>query len=378
MKNQSFLARGLATALATTLSFGLASSLHAQPVAKPATPSGNAAAVARIALPATFAGVLPCANCAGIAHTLTLRADGSYRLRRTYLGKPDGPFAETGRWTLDAQGQRLALSDGQDTQFFALQGPDTLRALDRSGQPFTSSANLDLRRTAQIDPVNDPLRLRGEFRYMADAATFTDCASGQRWPVAMVGDYLALERQYTQRRSASNAAGAPLPLLVHLQGRIMEMPAMEGPAREHLVVDQFGSAQPGSSCGAAAPGAAPSPATATLQNTYWKLVELGGQAVAMLPEQEREVRITLGLDGARLVGFSGCNQLMGAYVQDGAALQFTQLAGTRMACPQPVAELESQVLAMLAATTGQRIEGEQLSLLGGAQVLARFEAVYLR
>ena len=61
-------------------------------------------------------------------------------------------------------------------------------ALDRSGQPFTSSANLDLRRTAQIDPVNDPLRLRGEFRYMADAATFTDCASGQRWPVAMVGD----------------------------------------------------------------------------------------------------------------------------------------------------------------------------------------------
>ncbi len=90
------------------------------------------------------------------------------------------------------------------------------------------------------------------------------------------------------------------------------------------------------------------------------------------------MRITLGLDGARLVGFSGCNQLMGAYVQDGAALQFTQLAGTRMACPQPVAELESQVLAMLAATTGQRIEGEQLSLLRGAQVLARFEAVYLR
>lgn len=375
MKNRSFLALGLATALATTLALGLAPSLHAQPVAKSATPSGNAAsaaAVARIALPATFAGVLPCANCSGIAHTLTLRADGSYRLRRTYLGKPDGPFAETGRWTLDAQGQRLALSDGQDTQFFALQGPDILRTLDRSGQPFTSSANLALRRTAQIDPVNDPLRLRGEFRYMADAALFTDCGSGQRWPVAMVGDYLALERQYTQRRSASDAAGAPLPLLVHLQGRIMEMPAMEGPAREHLVVDEFGSAQAGASCGAA------SPATATLHNTYWKLVELGGQPVAMLPEQEREVRITLGLDGTRLVGFSGCNQLMGAYVQDGAALQFTQLAGTRMACPQPVVELESKVLAMLAATTGQRIEGEQLSLLSGAQVLARFEAVYLR
>ena len=362
MTYRPWLAWGLATALAA----GLASSLHAQPAPPPATASGKAAAAAPIALPATFAGVLPCANCAGIAHTLTLRADGSYRLRRTYLGKPDGPMAETGRWTLDAQGQRLALNDGQDTQFFALQGPDTLRTLDRSGQPFTSSANLALRRTAQIDPVNEPLHLRGEFRYMADAATFTDCASGQRWPVAMVGDYLALERQYLQR----NAAGAPL--MVQLQGRIMDMPAMEGPAREHLVVDQFGSAQADARC------SAPSPATATLHNTYWKLVELGGQAVAMWPQQEREVRITLGLDGTRLVGFSGCNQLMGTYTHNGPALQFAQLGGTRMACPQPVAELENQVLAMLAATTGQRIEGEQLSLLRGAQVLARFEAVYLR
>lgn len=29
-----------------------------------------------LALPATFAGVMPCADCAGIAQTLTLRADG--------------------------------------------------------------------------------------------------------------------------------------------------------------------------------------------------------------------------------------------------------------------------------------------------------------
>ena len=36
------------------------------------------------------------------------------------------------------------------------------------------------------------------------------------------------------------------------------------------------------------------------------------------------------------------------------------------------------VLKMLDATTAYRIEGEQLTLLGGDQVLARFEAVYLR
>lgn len=126
-----------------------------------------------------------------------------------------------------------------------------------------------------------------------------------------------------------------------------------------------------------AAGRGEAPATATLHNTYWKLVELGGQAVTMLPGQQREVRITLSDEGARLTGFSGCNQLMGGYVQDGQALQFTQLAGTRMACPPPLDALERKVHQLLGATTGQRIEGQQLSLLQGEQVLARFEAVYL-
>lgn len=98
----------------------------------------------------------------------------------------------------------------------------------------------------------------------------------------------------------------------------------------------------------------------------------------MAPAQQREVRITLAGEGSRLFGFSGCNQLVGAYVQDGSALQFMQMASTKMACVAPLMELESHVLKMLGATTGYRIEGEQLTLLGGDQVLARFEAVYLR
>jgi heat shock protein HslJ len=90
------------------------------------------------------------------------------------------------------------------------------------------------------------------------------------------------------------------------------------------------------------------------------------------------VRITLASAGSRLFGFSGCNQFAGAYEQDGSALRFTQMAGTLMACESPFMELESQVLKMLGATTSHRIEGEQLTLLGGDRVLARFEAVYLR
>ena len=142
------------------------------------------------ALPTTFAGVMPCADCAGIAQTLTLRADGLYRLRRTYLGKSDGSFNELGRWSSDASGKRLMLRSGSEILLFAVRDDETLRLLDHLGQPIKSAANLDLRRTPQVDPVSEPLRWRGEFVYLADAATFTDCASGVHWPVAMTADYL--------------------------------------------------------------------------------------------------------------------------------------------------------------------------------------------
>ena len=47
-------------------------------------------------------------------------------------------------------------------------------------------------------------------------------------------------------------------------------------------------------------------------------------------------------------------------------------------CEPALNTLERQVLDALIATTGQRIDGQQLSLLGGDRVLARFEAVYLK
>jgi heat shock protein HslJ/uncharacterized lipoprotein NlpE involved in copper resistance len=314
---------------------------------------------------------MPCADCAGVAQTLTLRADGLYRLRRTYQGKPDGPFAELGRWTADERGKRLTLRSGSEILLFEVKDNATLRLLDRLGQPITSNANLDLRRTAQVEPISELLRWRGEFRYLADSATFTDCASGLRWPVAMTADYQILERNYLQSRSVPTKS-----LLVSFEGRLEVRPSMEGPPREQMVVDRFGGSQSGATCDSAMSGK--DDVKAELKDTYWKLIELDGATIVMVPAQQREVRITLSSEGSRLFGFSGCNQLVGAYVKDGSALRFTQMAGTRMACVEPLMELESQVLKMLGATTGYRVEGEQLTLLGSDQVLARFEAVYLR
>lgn len=115
---------------------------------------------------------------------------------------------------------------------------------------------------------------------------------------------------------------------------------------------------------------------ASLTNTYWKLTQLDGADVAMAPQQEREVRITLTSDG-KVTGFTGCNRVMGGYTLAGKTLRFTQLAGTRMACPPPLMQLESAVLANLNSVTGYQLEGEKLILLKDGAPVARFESVYL-
>jgi uncharacterized lipoprotein YbaY/heat shock protein HslJ len=239
--------------------------------------------IVSFALPATFSGVVPCADCAGIDQTLTLRADGLYRLRSTYVGKPDGTFTELGRWVADGSSKQITLRSGKLTRIFSVTDDSTLRLLDQLGQPIKSTANLDLRPRAQVDPISEQLRL----------------------------------------------------------------PDKDG-------------------------------ATAELKNTYWKLIELDGKQVTMAPTQAREVRITLASEDSRLTAFGGCNQLAGSYVLDGSKLKFTQMISTLMACEPPFMEIESHVLKTLSATSNYRIDGEQLTLLGGERVLARFEAVYLK
>ena len=89
----------------------------------------------------------------------------------------------------------------------------------------------------------EPAHWRGDFVYFADAALFTDCASGKRWPVAMTADAAALQRGYLAWRQEPTA-----PLLVNFDGRLELREAMEGPAREQMVVERFRSVEPGYTC----------------------------------------------------------------------------------------------------------------------------------
>lgn len=84
----------------------------------------------------TYAGTWPCGSCAQRLVVLTLFADHHFRMRQR---------------DLDAAGAGLA---------------------------------------------EGPMRLRGLYCYMADAASFQECLSGRHWPVLIEGEHIALERAY--------------------------------------------------------------------------------------------------------------------------------------------------------------------------------------
>jgi heat shock protein HslJ len=109
-----------------------------------------------------------------------------------------------------------------------------------------------------------------------------------------------------------------------------------------------------------------------LAGTRWALVELFGKA-AGVGADAREPFVALQSTDARIVGYAGCNRIAGRYELSGAQLRFSQIASTRMACPEMA--VEDALLKALEATVRWSITGDDLDLLGqdGATV-ARFEA----
>ncbi len=112
--------------------------------------------------------------------------------------------------------------------------------------------------------------------------------------------------------------------------------------------------------------------TAQLLNTYWKLTQLG-DLVITTPQDAREMHFVMHAENQRVTGFSGCNQMMGAYVLDGSELRFEQMGGTMMACVSNM-DLEPRFLGMFGQVASWDIQGETLQLLdANRKPLATFE-----
>ena len=196
----------------------------------------------------------------------------------------------------------------------------------------------------------------GQFRYLADAGLFEDCASGDRWPVAQEAANAELERVYLEKRKAGE------PLWVKVEGELKHtLDLAAGRRKTFFVVTRVLDS------GVRECEALPE---VPLEGTQWVLVELKGRRVPS--GRWRDPYLVLQSGTGKAAGFSGCNHFMAPYTLDGDRLSFGPLGSTRMRCESGY-ELETAYQAMLQQAAGWKQRGELLDLFDeSGRRIARF------
>ena len=106
------------------------------------------------------------------------------------------------------------------------------------------------------------------------------------------------------------------------------------------------------------------------EDTRWKLTSLTG--ITQLPAADKDMFTRFYKK--RAYAYAGCNNLVGSYTLQGNTLKVMNLASTKMACPQPFMDAETQLTEALHHSTGFKIVGNKMLLMKGATVVAEFEA----
>jgi len=196
-------------------------------------------------LPASFIGDLPCADCPGIRYQVNLFPDQVFFSQMIYQERP-GTFDEMGTWETSAGGKILRLRSSQaQVVNFSIGEMGTLRRLDSEEHPIESSLKYELHRSEKLVSIEPGLKLRGMYRYMADAGIFRECSTGKSWPVAQERENATLETAYLEARRVPGEE-----LLVTVIGQLASRPRMEGKGTQlALIVEQFLKLHPGETCG---------------------------------------------------------------------------------------------------------------------------------
>jgi heat shock protein HslJ len=124
----------------------------------------------------------------------------------------------------------------------------------------------------------------------------------------------------------------------------------------------------------AAAAATAAPVETGITNTHWKLIELNGQPVTNPPSNQKEAYIMFQ-DSNKLVGNTGCNQLIGQYeLTEGNRVRFSGIGTTLMACPDVA--IEQEMGRSLSMMDNYSINGNQMTLQKAKMApMFRFEAV---
>lgn len=104
----------------------------------PALPIGDTSEIS-LDWAGSYSGVVPCADCAGIATTISLNSNRTYRMSAIYQGKSEESFVQEGSFSWNPQGNKITLSGIESGASQYLVGENILFQLDLEGNRITGN-----------------------------------------------------------------------------------------------------------------------------------------------------------------------------------------------------------------------------------------------
>lgn len=176
-------------------------------------------------MPQSYQGILPCADCEGIETSLFLSKEGNWVMNQRYLGRKT-TFARYGTWARTAE--KLTLTESDGTKHYFLAKDDSIEMLNTEGQLIRSSLNYTLKAVRLPLPVT-PMTMKGHYRYLADAALFTDCATGKTFTV---DSDAVLQNAYLSRSGQHPGQ----PVLLSLDAHFVLQPAPDSAKLQTVII----------------------------------------------------------------------------------------------------------------------------------------------
>lgn len=110
-----------------------------------------------------------------------------------------------------------------------------------------------------------------------------------------------------------------------------------------------------------------------LQGTYWSLTALGDDDIESYDSQP-PLHLVFHLNDKTVHGSDGCNRFHGSFTNTDDAIEFTQMASTRMFCVEGAQQSQQFMLALTKSSHWKILE-DQLFLYDSDNILlAQFEA----
>lgn len=99
----------------------------------------------------------------------------------------------------------------------------------------------------------------------------------------------------------------------------------------------------------------------SVEDVKWVISTLEGKDMSDIKNHGKAIYFTLNSKDNRVNGYSSCNTFMGTYKLEGTQISFSQMASTRMACPDSEIN-ESEILSVFETADNFTIADGKLSL----------------